>query len=137
MRLLRIVPDDTKFDFMRFRRISFPLSAALSIVAMLLYFFHGQGQDAEGMVAAGLILWGFMKESSRPDRIAEGKTDLQRAIMVFVDGECHGDECYTGNFYADFEGLPRQDRNFESAFYELVRHVDATYRTKQPALVDE
>ena len=25
--LLRIVPDDTKFDFMRFRRISFPVSA--------------------------------------------------------------------------------------------------------------
>jgi len=41
MRLLRIVPDDTKFNFMRFRRISFPSSAALSIVAMLLYFFHG------------------------------------------------------------------------------------------------
>ena len=41
MRLLRIVPDDTKFNFMRFRRISFPASAALSIVAMLLYFFHG------------------------------------------------------------------------------------------------
>ena len=28
MRLLRIVPDETKFDFMRFRRISFPVSAA-------------------------------------------------------------------------------------------------------------
>ncbi|MFN3656223.1 MAG: protein translocase subunit SecF [Pseudolabrys sp.] len=41
MKLLRIVPDDTKFDFMRFRRISFPLSAALSIIAILLYFFHG------------------------------------------------------------------------------------------------
>jgi preprotein translocase subunit SecF len=41
MRLLRIVPDDTKFDFMRFRRISFPLSAALSIIAIALYFFHG------------------------------------------------------------------------------------------------
>jgi len=39
--LLRIVPDDTKFDFMRFRRISFPVSAALSIVAILLFFFHG------------------------------------------------------------------------------------------------
>jgi preprotein translocase subunit SecF len=39
--LLRIVPDDTKFDFMRFRRVSFPISAALSIVAILLYFFHG------------------------------------------------------------------------------------------------
>ena len=41
MRLLRIVPDDTKFDFMRFRRISFPISAILSIVAIGLYFFHG------------------------------------------------------------------------------------------------
>src|SRR5512139_194959 len=41
MRLLRIVPDDTKFDFMRFRRISFPMSALLSIIAISLYFFHG------------------------------------------------------------------------------------------------
>ncbi len=41
MRLLRIVPDDTKFDFMRFRRISFPISALLSILAISLYFFHG------------------------------------------------------------------------------------------------
>jgi preprotein translocase subunit SecF len=41
VRLLRIVPDDTKFDFMRFRRISFPVSALLSIVAIMLYFFHG------------------------------------------------------------------------------------------------
>jgi preprotein translocase subunit SecF len=41
MRLLRIVPDDTKFDFMRFRRISFPISALLSMLAIFLYFFHG------------------------------------------------------------------------------------------------
>ena len=41
MRLLRIVPDNTRFDFMRFRRISFPISALLSIAAILLYFFHG------------------------------------------------------------------------------------------------
>ena len=36
MKLLRIVPDDTKFDFMRFRRISFPVSALLSIFAIVL-----------------------------------------------------------------------------------------------------
>jgi preprotein translocase subunit SecF len=41
VRLLRIVPDDTKFDFIRFRRISFPISAVLSIVAIVLYFTHG------------------------------------------------------------------------------------------------
>src|SRR6476646_10512012 len=39
--LLRIVPDDTKFDFMRFRRISFPVSAALSIIAIVLFFHPG------------------------------------------------------------------------------------------------
>ena len=41
MRLLRIVPDDTKFDFMRFRRISFPLSAILSVLAIVAYFTVG------------------------------------------------------------------------------------------------
>ena len=39
--VLRIVPDDTKFDFTRFRRISFPISAALSILAIVLFFTHG------------------------------------------------------------------------------------------------
>ena len=38
---MRIVPDDTKFDFTRFRRISFPISAVLSILAIVLYFTHG------------------------------------------------------------------------------------------------
>src|SRR5439155_20706377 len=50
LRLLRIVPDDTKFDFMRFRRVSFPISAVLSIFAIVLYFTHGlnQGIDFKG-----------------------------------------------------------------------------------------
>ena len=38
---LRIVPDDTHFDFTRFRRISFPISALLSILAITLFFTHG------------------------------------------------------------------------------------------------
>jgi preprotein translocase subunit SecF len=38
---LRLVPDDTKFDFMQFRRVSFPISAALSVLAVFLYFYHG------------------------------------------------------------------------------------------------
>ncbi|HZS63129.1 MAG TPA: protein translocase subunit SecF [Xanthobacteraceae bacterium] len=38
---LHIVPPGTKFDFMRFRRVSFPISALLSIVAITLYFTHG------------------------------------------------------------------------------------------------
>ncbi len=38
---LRIVPDNTHFDFTRFRRISFPISALLSIIAITLFFTHG------------------------------------------------------------------------------------------------
>ncbi|MFY9956180.1 protein translocase subunit SecF [Bradyrhizobium sp.] len=38
---LRIVPDNTHFDFTQFRRISFPISATLSIVAITLFFTHG------------------------------------------------------------------------------------------------
>jgi preprotein translocase subunit SecF len=38
MKLLRIIPDGTKFPFMAWRRFSFPLSALLSIIAVVLFF---------------------------------------------------------------------------------------------------
>lgn len=72
MRLLRIVPDDTKFDFMRFRRISFPLSAVLSIAAMLLFFFNGLnfGIDFVG----GTLME--VQSKSGPANIAQMRTTL-------------------------------------------------------------
>lgn len=39
--LLRLVPDDTKINFIQFRRFSYPLSAILSILAALAYFHYG------------------------------------------------------------------------------------------------
>jgi len=41
MRLLRIVPDNTKFQFVRFRRFSYPLSAAYSILTLVLFLTVG------------------------------------------------------------------------------------------------
>jgi len=41
MKLLRLAPENTKFGFMRFRRVSYPLSAALSIISVLLFLFVG------------------------------------------------------------------------------------------------
>lgn len=38
MKLLRIIPDGTKFPFMAFRRISFPFSALLSVFAVVMFF---------------------------------------------------------------------------------------------------
>lgn len=101
----------------------------------VLYFFHGQGMDVQGTTAIGLPIWPSMKESARNDRLQAGVTDLQRIILVFVDGNCAGDECWTGNFYADFEGLPSDHRRFEDAFFELQRHIEKTYRVKKPELI--
>lgn len=41
MKLLRLAPENTKFPFMRFRRVSYPFSAFLSIVSVLLFIFKG------------------------------------------------------------------------------------------------
>ncbi len=50
MRLLRYIPDDTKFGFMQYRRISFPLSAVLSVLTIVLFFAVGMnfGIDFRG-----------------------------------------------------------------------------------------
>jgi preprotein translocase subunit SecF len=41
IRLFRLAPENTKFGFMRFRRVSYPLSAVLSIVSVLMFLFVG------------------------------------------------------------------------------------------------
>ena len=41
MKLLRLAPGNTKISFMRFRRVSYPLSAVLSIIAVVLFFGVG------------------------------------------------------------------------------------------------
>ncbi len=80
---LRIVPDNTKFDFMRFRRISFPMSAAFSILALTLYFTHGLnfGIDFKGgtllevQSKAGSIDLAQMR--SKLDALGYGEVQLQ------------------------------------------------------------
>ncbi|MHC5653532.1 protein translocase subunit SecF [Stappia sp.] len=39
--LLKLIPDDTKFRFMRFRRLSFPASAVLFVASIALFFSVG------------------------------------------------------------------------------------------------
>jgi preprotein translocase subunit SecF len=50
MRLLRLWPDGTRFDFMRFRHVSFPLSALLSIATLVVFLTMGLnlGVDFKG-----------------------------------------------------------------------------------------
>jgi preprotein translocase subunit SecF len=50
MWLVQYIPTETKFDFMRFRRWAFPLSALLSVLSILLFFGWGMnfGIDFKG-----------------------------------------------------------------------------------------
>jgi preprotein translocase subunit SecF len=50
VRHLRIVPDNTSFSFIRFRRFSFPASAILSILSLVCFFAFGlnYGIDFKG-----------------------------------------------------------------------------------------
>ncbi len=50
MKLLRLAPENTKFGFMRFRRFSYPFSAVLSIVSVVLFLTVGMnfGIDFSG-----------------------------------------------------------------------------------------
>ena len=41
MRLLRLVPDNTNYPFMRWRRVFFPVSAILSLLSIFLFFAVG------------------------------------------------------------------------------------------------
>lgn len=41
MKLLRLIPDETNLPFMSWRRITFPLSGLLSLVAIMLFFTAG------------------------------------------------------------------------------------------------
>ena len=41
MKLLRLAPENTKFGFMRFRRVSYPMSATLSIISVVMFLFVG------------------------------------------------------------------------------------------------
>jgi preprotein translocase subunit SecF len=69
---LRIVPDNTNFHFMDFRRFSFPISAVLSVLAVTLYFTHGLnfGIDFKG----GTLLE--IQSKSGPADIAGLRTKL-------------------------------------------------------------
>lgn len=64
MRLLRIVPDNTKFKFVRFRRFSYPISALYSILTLVLFLTVGLNF---GIDFKGGTLIEMQSKSGKPD----------------------------------------------------------------------
>ncbi len=100
----------------------------------VMYFLHGQGQKATDLAASALLLLGPQMSSEEPDRARARRSDWQKMIIVFADGECQVGECHTGTFYMNHRGLNGDDGpKHGEAFFELMREIEQKYRTKTPA----
>ena len=85
MKLLRLAPENTKISFMQGRRISYPLSAAASIVAVLLFVFVGMnygidfagGTQVEMRAKAGVADIGAMR--AKAEGLGLGPVEAQRS----------------------------------------------------------
>jgi preprotein translocase subunit SecF len=84
MKLLRLAPENTKFGFMRFRRVSYPLSAALSIISVVMFLFVGMnfGIDFSGGTQVQLRAKSGVAEIAQLRKTAEslglGDVEVQR-----------------------------------------------------------
>lgn len=85
--LLRLVPDETKFDFVQFRRISFPVSAILTILAVLAYFHYGLNL---GIDFKGGTLIEVQTKAPKVD-IAAMRTSLEKLELGEVQLQQFGD----------------------------------------------
>jgi preprotein translocase subunit SecF len=101
--LLRIVPDDTRFDFMRFRHVSFPISALFSILALVAYLYFGLnlGIDFKGgtlievQAKSGTVDISQMRHTL--EGLALGEVQLQefgggRDVLIRIAQQPGGDE---------------------------------------------
>jgi preprotein translocase subunit SecF len=123
VRLLRIVPDETKFDFMRFRRISFPISALMSILAITLYFTHGLNF---GIDFSGGTLIEIQTKAPKAD-IAKMRTTLNGLGL----GEVHLQEFGAPNdVLIRFKEQPGGDKAQQAAVEKARKALgnDVTYR---------
>lgn len=74
MRLLRIWPDDTRFDFMRFRHVTFPFSAAMSVATAIVFVLIGLnfGVDFKGGTLIEIAAKSGRTEASAVRGVANG-----------------------------------------------------------------
>ena len=86
MKLLRLAPENTKFGFMRFRRYSYPFSALLSIISVVLFLTIGMNF---GIDFAGGTLMELRAKSGAPD-IAALRVVGERLGLCEVEVQAFG-----------------------------------------------
>jgi preprotein translocase subunit SecF len=101
--LIRYFPTDTKFSFMRFRRMSFPFSAFMSVLAVVLFFSIGMnfGIDFKGGTLVELLAKGSAADVAavrdQANALGFGEVEVQefgdgREISVRVELQPGGEQ---------------------------------------------
>ncbi len=96
----------------------------------VVYLLHGYGMEPGQFSGAALVAASRMVARQTADWQRPGKF-----IFVFPDGRCRpGDGCLEGTFFVDSVAGNAQ---METYFLDLYHWVDATFRVRAPATVDE
>jgi len=98
----------------------------------VMYFLHGQGQESEQLLASGILFFGYMAGSTRDDTMRRRESDWGKFIIVFPDSTCRETDCSSGNFNANHKGLANDGPKYMDSIYELMAHVEQTYRVAVP-----
>lgn len=105
----------------------------------VVFFSHGYGMEPKDLADLSAVFANYMT-AEQPLEYR-----FQKFIIVYVDGRCRpqvdgvpvdptGDGCEGGTFYTNAPlGTKAQ---METAFVELMDHIDATYRTKKPSMAE-
>ncbi len=120
MKLLRLAPENTKFGFMRFRRVSYPLSATLSIISVVMFLFVGlnYGIDFVGGTQVD------MRAKSGEAHLAEIRATAEGLGLGPVEAQRIGGE---SDVILKLNVQPGGDQGEQAAIAKLRQAFDADY----------
>ena len=120
MKLLRLAPENTKFGFMRFRRVSYPMSATLSIISVVMFLFVGMnyGIDFAGGTQVD------MRAKSGEAHLAELRAKAESLGLGPVEVQRIGGEA---DVILRLNVQPGGDQGEQAAIAKLRQAFDADY----------
>ena len=128
MKLLRLAPENTKFGFMRFRRVSYPLSATLSIISVVMFLFVGMnyGIDFAGGTQVD------MRAKSGEAHLAELRATAESLGLGPVEVQRIGGEA---DVILKLNVQPGGDQGQQAAIAKLREAFSADYEFRSVDLV--
>src|SRR5437660_7257531 len=128
MKLLRLAPENTKFGFMRFRRVSYPFSAFLSIVSVTLFLTVGMNF---GIDFAGGTLMELRAKSGTAD-LAQLRSTGEHLRLGDVEVQGFGN---VSDVTLRFGLQPGGDAAQQTAVEKVRKAVEGAYEIRRTEVV--